>query len=287
MHLWARASSKLHLHLSWVKGHSESYGNNIADTLARKGSDRLETEAWWQRPFQKCDWGSTEFLQMFSLEQQDIPNEMPAHVVTADVSSLQSLASSIVQSALACGTGRRVRTVRLDAHDADVLLSRSLQQQRSAEQDPLQRQTLSLQTCRVRRRMRRRTYIMKCEAVASGRKSLRSFKRNVSHKVTHLYSEGCQVTSLAAMSGIVTTFYADLFTDPLPANLPSWIREIGDPDITTIRTSHHGTVVCFGEPCNILRQEKHALTTSWLLRCFLSWMTISWICWPARSSADA
>ena len=90
----------------------------------------------------------------------------------------------MVDSALIGGGRSKGATTELD-----VLLMRSLQVQRMLETAPLTRQTLSLQICRVRRRILRRTYALKCEELSRQRLPLKAAQRRTCNKVSHLQGE--------------------------------------------------------------------------------------------------
>ena len=222
LHLWSQAGRLIELHICWVKAHSRSFGNEMADKAARSGSDPSKRTSWWDRPFALHEWGADVFVETLHEQNEYIPP--PVHLQNVDTPTLQSFTTAVVECALASGSGRRRSKMKLPSDDADMLLLFSLQRQRRDAQDHVLRQTLSLQICRVRRRVRRRVYQLKCEEVASKRMLCKHLRKNVHKKVPHLMDAGAAVTDAEAMGNLVTDFYKSLFTDAVGDSLPGWVQ---------------------------------------------------------------
>ena len=219
IHLWRCVRKRLTIFVVWVKGHSMCYGNDCADTAARNGGDVSFSDSWWQRLISVENWDSDEFL-------------------ASCVSGVQSqglgigvLTSSIVDGAKLCGASRGQMCVRLASDDPDVHLLKSATCQRRQARDPELRQKLSIQICRVRRRMRRRLYYLKCEQLAANPASLRAFstarRRNVAFLKDNVTN--VQVSDKQAMSQMMTVFFQKLFAGRRCDAPPSWIFRAWDP----------------------------------------------------------
>ena len=143
-------------------------------------------------------------------------------------STIEEFTGAVAKVASICGTACKSFAPKLSRDDPDARLLACLTQRRRVEREALQRQVLSLQICRVRRRIKRRTYALRCAQAVQSMSCLRSFRRPRRRKVTflcHDVEEGAKnpISDAAEMSSMVTNFFESLF-EQQGFDIPEWIN---------------------------------------------------------------
>ena len=224
-HLWSRARTYFNLQVVWVKGHSDNYGNHLADQCARDGGDVSKQSLWWDRPFALPDWGAGAFMTLLSDCEQNLQGQVASSSI-----SISKFTGTVVDVALRCGSGASFKPFQIPKDDADSLELQSLTQLRRAEKEPLSRQILSLDICRVRRRIRKRLKAITCVLAvkAFGKSPLRRRNRGDSVRfLKRVDSDGSEtkVSCTTGMGDMVTSFFNSLFNDVKEERLPDWIEK--------------------------------------------------------------
>ena len=163
---------------------------------------------------------------------------------------------------------KRVKTT-LPEHDTDMLSLQSLTRQRRAEEDAVKRQTLSLQMCRVRRRVNRRTYSLKCEQAVENIALVKLMSKKPVQTTVFLKrgtgDDDHKKSDPEAMPEMLTEFFADLFSDSDGALPPQWIFKSWCPSV--LRTLPAIDCYLVRQAIEELRRNKRVPVTTWLQKC--------------------
>ena len=187
----------------WVKGHSGNWGNDLADKKAGRGSDPAERVNWWKRSFQLGSWDERNFYLRLAGSRSDSiapqvdsffrntpnppsqrnsvfensnqlcpPGERPPDEYDGqhrldtygrEVPSLGAITRAISGAGAKCGRGLLKTPPSLPDGDHMLVQLQELRRVRRLENNPVQRQCLSLQICKLVRQVRRRTTSLRCQ----------------------------------------------------------------------------------------------------------------------------
>ena len=120
----------------------------LKDDSDPNGGNVDKTADWWNRPFSLTGWGAEELLvSMHASQTSGVDGS------SATTPGISFFTKSVVDTALSCGGTPKRAKIKLPENDPDISLLRALTTQRRTERDSLQRHSLSLKICRLRRRV--------------------------------------------------------------------------------------------------------------------------------------
>ena len=184
-----QSKSRYFTGVQWAKGHSGALGKELADAAADCGRDERNSSTWWRRPH-IADWGEAEFRRLLSTETH-IPGSgrvpMGPPMVSASETKGTSWRQRFLQKGLRIGldggvvptlsqitssiaeAGKEYEIKKCKPHryedvedEPEYAMLRELLRRRRLARVPLHRHVLSLEICRVRRKLEKKLCDVKC-----------------------------------------------------------------------------------------------------------------------------